>query len=157
MDELINILARACIVGAALIGGSLFAFSTFIMAALKQMPDAEGIRAMQHINRTVYTPWFMIPFFGTTLLSIGAVVLGLLNTDQGWWIAMISAGASYAVGVFLVTAVGNVPLNKALDRVDSRDEASIEAWRRYVKVWTRWNHARVASSVLAIILFSATI
>ena len=82
MDELITILARVGIVGAGLIGGAFFAFSTFIMAALKQLPDAEGIKTMQQINRTVYTPWFMIPFLGTTLPSVSAIVLGALNNDQ---------------------------------------------------------------------------
>lgn len=154
MDELITIVARVGIIGAGLIGGTFFAFSTFIMAALKRLPDTEGIRAMQQINRTVYTPWFMIPFMGTTLLSIGVIVLGALNTDQDWWIAMLSAGGFYAFGVFLVTGVHNVPWNKKLDRVRAEDEASVEVWQLYLKVWTRWNHVRTASSVISVVLFA---
>lgn len=77
MDDLVTILIRLAIVGTMVIGGSLFAFSTFIMAALKRLSDAEGIRAMQQINKTVFTPWFMVPFFGTALLSLCAVAFAL--------------------------------------------------------------------------------
>lgn len=35
MDDLATILMRFAIVGVMVVGGSLFAFSTFIMAALK--------------------------------------------------------------------------------------------------------------------------
>lgn len=154
MDELIITLARAGIIGAGLIGGVFFAFSTFIMAALGRLPDAEGIRAMQQINRTVYTPWFMIPFLVTTLLSIGGVVLGAMNAEQGWAIALLAAGGFYSLGVFLVTGLYNVPLNKELDRVQAGDGASVEAWRRYLKTWTRWNHVRSASAVVSMMLFA---
>ncbi len=153
MDDVIAIMALAGIVGVSLIGGSLFAFSTFIMAALKRLPDAEGIRAMQQINKTVFTPWFMVPFFGTGLVSVGAVVLALMNTDQSWWIGMASAGALYAIGVFLVTAFGNVPLNNRLDAMQADGAAAAEFWRTYLVVWTRWNHVRVAASILALIQF----
>jgi len=135
----------------------LFAFSAFVMAALAQMPVAQGIRAMQHINTTVFTPWFMGPFFGTALLGVGAVVLGLLNTEQGWWFPMASAGLLYVLGVFVVTAAGNVPLNTRLAAVDADDPRSAELWRTYVVVWTRWNHVRVIASVLALIQFGGAL
>lgn len=157
MDETISILARAGIVGVALVGGALFGFSAFIMAALARMPDAEGIRAMQNINKTVFTPWFMVPFFGTALLGVAAVVLGSLNTDRGWWFPVASAGGLYALGVFVVTAAGNVPLNNRLAAVDADDPASAELWRRYLVVWTRWNHVRVVASVLALIQFAGAL
>ncbi|MEQ9097356.1 MAG: DUF1772 domain-containing protein [Phycisphaerales bacterium] len=157
MDGTITILAYAGIVGVALVGGALFGFSAFIMAALARVPDAQGIRAMQQINKTVFTPWFMVPFFGTAVLGVAAVVLGLLNTDRGWWFPMASAGALYALGVFVVTAAGNVPLNNRLAAVDADDPKAAELWRRYLVVWTRWNHVRVVASVLALIQFAGAL
>jgi len=154
VGDLVNAGVVAAVVGAGLTVGTLFAFSTLIMAALKRLDDAEGIRAMQQINKTVYTPWFMGPFFGTTLLSIGAVVFALMNMDQGWWLPMLCAGLLFVIGVFGVTAVGNVPLNERLARMDPDDAATAEFWRRYLVVWTRWNHARVGLGVLSIILYS---
>ncbi len=147
MDEIMNIAARVGIFGVAITGGGLFAFSTFIMAALKRMPDPEGIRAMQQINKTVFTPWFIGPFFVTSAISVGAIVLAFMNTDRDWWIPLLCAGLLYAIGVFVVTAAGNVPLNEKLDRMDADDPETAEFWKRYLVVWTRWNHVRVTASM----------
>lgn len=151
MADVIGPAAIAGIVGVAVVGGSLFAFSTFVMAALARVPGPEGIRAMQQINRTVYTPWFMVPFGGTTILSAGLVVLSLLNRGEAWWPEMASAGVLYLGGVFLVTAAGNVPLNTRLGHLDADGADAAAFWRRYRVVWTRWNHVRVAASVLALV------
>ncbi|MEO1129513.1 MAG: anthrone oxygenase family protein [Planctomycetota bacterium] len=157
MDDVVTIMARVGIVGVGLTGGSLFAFSTFIMAALKQLPDAEGIRAMQQINTTVFTPWFMVPFFGTAALGLGAVVLGLIHMEQPWSIGLAAAGLSYVLGVFVVTAAGNVPLNARLDRMSSDDPEAAAFWHRYLRIWMRWNHVRAATSVLSMLLFGSVL
>lgn len=159
MDDLVTIAARAGVVGVAPIGGALFAFSAFIMAALKRLPDAEGIRAMQQINRTVYTPWFMGPFFGTALLSIGAIAVGGTNAGEPWGPTLAAAGTLYVIGVFVITAAGNVPMNKRLDAMDPDDHDAAAYWKRYLVVWTRWNHLRVLASVGSVLLFveSATL
>ena len=157
MDDLLTILIRLAIVGAMVIGGALFAFSTFIMAALKRMPDAEGIRAMQQINKTVFTPWFMGPFFGTTILSLGAILCALMNMDQAWWLQLLGAGLLYAAGLFLVTVVGNVPLNDKLARLDADQSGTADLWRHYLVVWTRWNHVRSVASIGSILLFAESL
>lgn len=157
MDDLMTILIRLAIVGVMVIGGSLFAFSTFIMAALKQLSDAEGIRAMQQINKTVFTPWFMAPYFGTAMLSLGAVVFALMNTDQAWWPQLLGAGLLYAVGLFLVTVVGNVPLNEKLARMDADQIETADFWRHYLVVWIRWNHVRSAASIGSVLLFAESL
>ena len=153
MDNVVAIIALAGIVGAGLVGGSLFAFSTFVMPALRRLPDAEGIRAMQQINRTVYTPWFMVPFFATSLLAVAAVALALLSTDRAWWPAIAAGGALFTAGLFGVTAFGNVPLNKRLEAVDAEDTASAELWQHYLIAWTRLNHVRSIAAPLAVLMF----
>jgi uncharacterized membrane protein len=153
VDDLVLIVSRIGIVGAALVGGALFAFSAFIMAAFKRLPDAEGIRAMQLINRTVYTPWFMVPFFGTALLSLGATVMGGINAGESWGPTLAAAGALSLAGVFVVTAAGNVPMNKRLDELDPDNPDAAAYWNRYLVVWTRWNHGRVVASIGSALLF----
>ncbi|MEM1329129.1 MAG: anthrone oxygenase family protein [Planctomycetota bacterium] len=156
-EELTNpvvLVALAALLGVALTGGGLYAFSTFIMSALARMPDAQGARAMQHINKTVFTPWFIGPFFVTAPLSIAAIVMGVLNTDQPWALSLIAAGALYLIGVFAATVIGNVPLNEKLDHMDAGAPETAEFWRRYLRVWTRWNHVRSAASALSILFFA---
>lgn len=153
MDEVVNVVALAGVVGAGLIGGTFFAFSVFIMAALRRLPVEAGIRTMQSINRTVYSPWFMVPFFGTTLLSVGAVVIGLLVDGAALRVALVSGGVLYTLGVFAVTAAGNVPLNTRLENVDAASAAAPEHWRHYLVVWTRWNHVRTVASIGSLLAF----
>ena len=157
MGDTASIVAASGLVGAGLIGGTLFAFSTFIMAALRRMPDAEGVRAMQRINTAVYTPLFMGPFFATTLLSVAALAFALLSAEQDRWAGVATAGTIYLLGVFAVTAAGNVPLNNALDRIDADAPEAAEFWGRYLTVWTRWNHLRTAACVGAMLVFGLSI
>src|SRR5258705_6992637 len=43
--------------GAGLVAGVFFAFSSFVMAALARLPPAQAIAAMQSINVTVVNRW----------------------------------------------------------------------------------------------------
>jgi len=56
MSGLANAVTVTTAVAAALVGGILFAFSTFVMRALARQPPAAGIAAMQAVNATVFTP-----------------------------------------------------------------------------------------------------
>jgi uncharacterized membrane protein len=88
-------------VSAAAMGGVFFAFSTFVMAALGRLPPAQGMAAMQEINRTAPTPWFMVPLFGTAALGIG-VAVGAAGEPGA---ALAVAGAAvYLAGVVLTVA-----------------------------------------------------
>ncbi|MDN5698593.1 MAG: hypothetical protein L0G70_11570, partial [Rubrobacter sp.] len=55
----------AAALGCGLVAGVFFAFSSFVMAALKRLPAAEGVAAMQAINALAVTPMLMAGFFGT--------------------------------------------------------------------------------------------
>ncbi len=48
----------------------------------------------------------------------------------------------YFVGTFLVTMLGNVPINKRLDLMVMRAPDTRDYWQVYARDWTRWNHLR---------------
>jgi uncharacterized membrane protein len=132
--------------GCALLGGLFFAFSNFIMKALAQVPAANGIAAMQAINRTVLNPLFLGLFFGTAAACASLLLVG-------WEHALLLAGAAlYLIGTFGVTIVFNVPRNKALARLEP--SSSEAAWRRYRQEWTWWNHVRMVAAVAAAALLT---
>ena len=58
----------------AVIGGALFAFSTFVMKSLGRLAPAEGIRAMQRINEDA-PQGLMLPLL---LSPLGSIVVGAL-------------------------------------------------------------------------------
>lgn len=151
--DLQQLLALAGMLGSALMAGTFFAFSTFIMPALGQLAPAEGMRAMQRINVTVFHPLFMGTFFGTALVSIAALAMpwitGAERSDWSWIGPVV-----YLIGVFGVTAAGNVPLNERLKVAEAEHEAGLNEWERYQVPWTRWNHVRTMASIGALFAFA---
>ena len=65
--------------GSALMAGVFFIFSNTVMASLAQLPAAQGITAMQHINRDILNPLFFMVFLGTAATSL------LLAASQLWY------------------------------------------------------------------------
>jgi uncharacterized membrane protein len=135
--------------GCGLIAGVFFAFSTFVMKALAQQPPAQGIAAMQSINITVINPWFMTAFLGTAVSCLFVAVSSLLKWDQPGAIYLLVGSLLYLIGTFLVTMVGNVPLNDALAIADPNSTEGANLWASYLTSWTMWNHVRTVAAIAA--------
>jgi len=142
-------------VGAGLIGGLFFAFSTFIMRAFDRLPAAAAVAAMQSINVTVLNPVFFLAFLGTAVVASGLLVLAV-STWGGPAAPIVLIGAlAYLVGSFLVTAAISVPLNERLATVSLDAGEAVAGWRDYRDAWTRWNHVRTVASLVASAAFVA--
>lgn len=149
MPDALLILTLATALGAGLVAGAFFAFSTFVMAALGRVPAAEGIRAMQQINITVINPWFMTTLFGTGATSLAVIVATLAGWDGSYSPYLVAAGALYLVGCVGATMAFNVPRTNVLARLDPEASESAETWRRYLVEWTAWNTGRTVASLAA--------
>lgn len=142
-------LVIATAIGAALVSGIFYAFSTFVMRALGRLTPREGIAAMQSINIVVINPLFFAAFFGTGLLC-AATIAGSLFLETGLPIAPVLSGSClYLFGCIGVTMVGNVPLNERLAKMAPDDSEAEPLWSLYLARWTRWNHVRTAASLAA--------
>lgn len=133
----------------ALLAGVFLSFSDFVMRGLALAPDTSGAAGMVGLNRTVYRSIFMVLFFG---FLPGSVVLGLaaFGQTQGTALVLVLAGSVlYVLGVIVVTGVGNVPMNNALDAMAGQAAETARYWPEYVERWTRLNHLRTAASALA--------
>ncbi len=141
----------------AVIGGVFSAFSEFIMAALLKAEPAAGIEAMQHINRTVIRTQFVAGILLIAPASILMALYSLTAFDGAARFALIGAPAIYVPTVFLMTMLGNVPMNNRLDRLDHTQPEAHAYWVRYGRNWTRLNHVRTLGSVAtaALYLFAA--
>ena len=149
MDDGLAVLTVVTALGCGLSGGALFAFSSFVMAALRRLPAAQGIAAMQSINIMAPTPVFMTALFGTGLLCIVLIVWALAAWDGSYGPWLLAGSALYLAGPVGVTMGYNVPRNNALARLDPADPGAEAYWRRYVTEWTRGNHVRVALGLAA--------
>ena len=69
--------------GCGLNAGVFFAFSAFVMPALNRLPAAQGIAAMQSINKLAVTPAFMAVLFGTAVACLGLVAWAAISSSVG--------------------------------------------------------------------------
>ena len=152
--NLLDFVTLASAIGSALIAGSFFAFSTFVMSALGKLPAPQGIAAMQSINIVVINPWFMTPFVGTAVLGVVAAVAALLRWNDPGAGYLLAGGVLYVVGTFLVTMVFNVPRNDALAKVTASSAEAAPLWIVYLSTWTAWNHVRTIAALAAMVLFT---
>ena len=150
LDSMIALALVIASLGAGLMAGVYIAFSTFIMRAFDQLGAAPAADAMNAINEVILRSWFMTLFFGSTLLYAALTGFAVFDTDLvgRWW--LFSAGLIYVVGMFLCTAVFNVPLNNRLAAVGADDSVKAETWKHYFVYWTRWNHLRAVCSLITV-------
>lgn len=134
-------------IGAGIVAGVFFAFSTFVMKALAQLPSSQGIAAMQRINVVVLNPLFLGVFVGIAVLAAICVLAGFFPWGEPRSFLLLAAGISYLVGSFGITVAFNVPRNERLARMDSASAKATEYWPVYVREWLFWNHVRTAASV----------
>lgn len=137
----------------ALVAGVFLAFSDFVMRSLAAARPAAGVEAMQLINRKVYASVFLVWLLGLAPVATALALYAGLAIDgpaRGWFIA---GGALYVLGTFLVTMLGNVPMNRRLDTMVPQGPATHVYWSTYATVWTWWNHIRTVAAALAAAAF----
>ncbi|MEM6675684.1 MAG: anthrone oxygenase family protein [Planctomycetota bacterium] len=142
-----------CAVGAAAASGALFTFSDFTMKGLRRLPPAQGIAAMQAINKAAPSPLFMLLLFGTGATCIAMMVLAGQRLDEPGSTLRLVAGGLYVASVVVLTIAYHVPRNDRLDRVDPESAEGAEYWAVYQRQWIPMNHVRsIAPLVSAALL-----
>ena len=154
MNQLMPVVGTTALLGSALVGGVFFAFSSFVMKALAKVSTSEGIAAMQSINVVVINPSFLGAFMGTAVLSLAATGLALTRWGHPSASFFLGGAIFYLVGTFLITILGNVPLNDQLAAVSVSDPVAVEVWEHYLARWTMWNHVRTAAAMMAALLYT---
>jgi uncharacterized membrane protein len=134
-----QILTLTAAIGAGLVAGVFFAFSTFVMKALRRLPDAQGLQAMQEVNVAAPAPAFMAALFGTAVVCLGLAGSAITRLDEEVARYQLAGAALYLACVVLTIAY-HVPRNDALAR-------GATPWRDFAPGWTAWNHVRTATSL----------
>ena len=146
---MLSVVTLISALGCGLVGGIFFAFSAFIMRALKHLPPAQGIATMQSINVTVINPLFMTAFFGTAAACVILTISSLLNWHRPDGAFLLVGSLLYLFGTIFVTIVFNVPRNESLAAVDPASAEGARLWAGYVRGWTAWNHVRTVAALAA--------
>lgn len=151
-DMLLDSLAWIMALCAGLMAGTYAAFSSFIMRSLATLDTERAIAAMNAINTVILKSSFMPLFIGSTVIALLMVIAGLWQWGEPGADKVFAGGVTYVAGMFIVTAVGNVPLNNSLARVSGGDEAAAQTWAHYLKRWTRWNTLRTIASLATLVI-----
>ena len=148
-----NIVLLLSTVSTALIGGLFYAYSCSVLPGLTRLSDLSFLQAMQSINRAILNPLFFVSFMGTLILLPVSV---WFFKDQGnVFYLLLAAALLYFGGVFLVTVVGNVPLNNLLDGTDlsKLDAQGLTTLRnKFEPNWNLFHRIRTIASFICILL-----
>jgi uncharacterized membrane protein len=155
MSDAARALAIVTAIGAGLSAGVFFAFSTFVMPALRRVPDRTGMVAMQSINRAAPNPLFMLALFGSAFAAV--VLCGLTVTDLGDGAAACAfAGGALHLVVAVTTIAFHVPRNDALEAVAADAPEAPAAWAGFLREWVPGNHVRTVAGVAATVLLTVS-
>ena len=151
--SLLSLLDKIAIISFGFLGGVYFAFSFFVMQSLNKIGHVEAIKAMNSVNLVILKSPFMILFFFSSFIALALFLKSIfayeILSSRGF------ASLVFLIGMFLCTAIKNVPLNDKLASFNDSLSPEIE-WNYYYKNWTMWNHVRTVSCLLSmtILLFS---
>jgi uncharacterized membrane protein len=147
-----------------LVAGLLFAFAVVVMPGIRNLSDAEFIRAFQAMDRIIQNnqPIFILVWVGSAVFLIATAVLGFGQLDGTDLLLLIFAALTYLLGVQIPTVIINIPLNNELQtlNVDSLSEnAQKLARQEFESRWNKWNLIRtilssLASAILIILLLT---
>jgi uncharacterized membrane protein len=143
-------------IGSGLVAGVYFAFSSFVMPALRRTAPDTGLSAMQAINVAAPTPPFMLPFVGTAVLSVALAISSLLRLDETVARYELIGSALYLAS-FVITAAYHVPRNNGLATVEAGSEGASARWSRYVREWTTGNHVRTIAALAAAVVLTIAV
>lgn len=141
-------------VGAGLLGGVYFSFSTFVMPGLRRLGATQAIAAMQQLNKAAPAPWVITGLLGTggacAWLAVDAL-RDLERTNANWQVA----GSAMYLATVVSTIAFHVPRNEALNRVSPTAADAAQRWHDFVGPWTTMNHVRTALSLGAAAVLGA--
>lgn len=135
-----------------LLAGVFFNWTNAITPGIGRMEDKYFLLAFQHMNRTILNPLFYIVFMGPLLLTFATAYLLKPLTRTGYLLAL-AASVIYFLGVFMVTLIGNLPLNDILDTTDVFASGQSEISDVRAGFEDRWNALHLIRTITSSLTF----
>lgn len=138
-----------------LVAGLFYSFACGVNLGLGRLSDLEYLKAMKSINREILNPWFFTGFFGALATLVGCAWFSHEYFGKRAFLLVMGALVLYTFGVMVVTILGNVPLNEALDKLDLNkiNPEQLRVQRRLFEgPWNGLNTIRTIASFGAFVL-----
>lgn len=152
-----QILYGVCIALTGLLAGLFYGWQCSVMRGLAMLPDQEYLMAFQGMNKAIINPVFFLSFMGSLIaLAITSFVFyrGGNNHELPY---LITSVMIYAIGVFGITAVYNIPLNEvvAVFDISTATEGQITQMRlRFEDPWNYWHLIRTIASIASFVILT---
>lgn len=110
----IQLIHLASIFLAGVLAGVFFTWTNAITPGIGNLDDLSYLSSFQAMNRKILNPLFYVTFIGPLFLMPISWYLHKLS-----WVKkrIVVAFIIYFFGVFIITMIGNIPLNEMLDGV----------------------------------------
>ncbi len=141
-------LGAATLMGAtlatAMVAGLMFSFAHSVMPGLGALDDRGFLTAFQQIDAATSSPWMMLTFLGSPVLTLAALLLHVPGRSPA--VPWLGVALVLVVATVLITAAIHLPLNAAIQGVptDLSDVASRRS--RFEDRWVSWNVVRTVTS-----------
>ena len=98
--------------------GIFFTWTNAVKPGIGKLDNITYLNAFKSMNKVILNPLFFIVFILPILTIPISTYLSFDSTKNYVFELLLISSIIYFTGVFLVTVLGNIPLNELLDRTD---------------------------------------
>ncbi len=141
-----------------LMAGIFFTWTNAVTPGIGKLKDIEYLSALQSMNRVILNPVFYLIFICPILTLPLTTILNYNSQSSLVFILLLVATTLYLTGAFVITIIGNIPLNNLLhknDLVDFSLKNALNLRNRIEEKWNNYNLVRTISSFISFILLIA--
>ncbi len=147
-----SIILFIAILLSGLLAGIFFTWTNAITPGIGKLDDLAYLQVFQHMNRAILNPLFFIIFMGALLFSVASTYYYKLDSKLIFRMLIIVT-VIYFIGVFIVTIIGNLPLNDLIDKSVLESLSKIEIIELREKYEIKWNKLHLIRTITSISAF----
>ena len=133
--------------------GIFFNWTNAVKPGIGTLDDMTYMKAFQAMNRLILNPLFYIVFILPVLTISISTYMSFGSTKLYVFELFLLSTLLYVLGVFLITILGNIPLNDLLENTDLEKISLTELSDLRGKIENKWNNFNLIRTVSSFISF----
>ncbi len=133
--------------------GIFFTWTNAVKPGIGTLDDMTYMKAFQAMNRLILNPLFYIVFILPVLTISISTYMSFGSTKLYVFELFLLSTLLYVLGVFLITILGNIPLNELLENTDLEKISLTELSDLRGKIENKWNNFNLIRTVSSFISF----
>lgn len=133
--------------------GIFFTWTNAVKPGIGTLDDMTYMKAFQAMNRLILNPLFYIVFILPALTISISTYMSFGSTKLYVFELFLLSTLLYVLGVFLITILGNIPLNELLENTDLEKISLTELSDLRGKIENKWNNFNLIRTVSSFISF----